>query len=174
MTVFVFAAMFADLITSYDPPTTNASLSLAHPSAAHCLGADSMGRDIYSRIVFGARISLAVGLGSTTLGAPLGIALGLASGYLGGWVDLVFQRVIDVLQALPLLVLALVMAAALGPSLHNTIIAIAIPLMPYWRASSAPTRWRCASSPLSRPRSAIGMSEFRIALAMCCPIRWRR
>ena len=106
-------------------------VSLAPPSAAHWLGADFMGRDVYSRIVYGARISLAVGIGSTSLGCLFGVALGLLSGYLGGWVDLLVQRLIDILQALPLLVLALVMAAALGPSLQNTIIAIAIPLIPY-------------------------------------------
>src|SRR5207344_3532355 len=106
------------------------SLSLAPPSAAHWMGADHFGRDVYSRIAYGARISLAVGIGSTALGCLFGVALGLLSGYLSGWVDLVVQRVIDILQALPLLVLALVMAAALGPSLRNTIIAIAIPLVP--------------------------------------------
>ncbi len=131
MAVFVFAAVFADFITAYDPITTNAAISLLPPSEHHLLGADAMGRDIYSRIVFGARISLAVGLGSTFLGCAVGVALGLASGYLGGWVDLVIQRVVDVLQAVPLLVLALVMAAALGPALDNTIVAIAIPLIPY-------------------------------------------
>ena len=75
-------------------------------------------------------ISLAVGIGATALGSSLGVLVGLASGYLSGWVDLVFQRITDILQALPLLVLALVMTAALGPSLPNVIIAIAIPLIP--------------------------------------------
>ncbi|MGH6741812.1 MAG: ABC transporter permease, partial [Bradyrhizobium sp.] len=131
MLVFVFAAIFADFITVYDPIRTNSLVSLAPPSDAHWFGADNMGRDIYSRIIFGARISLAVGLGSTLLGCAFGVVLGLASGYLGGWVDLVIQRIVDVLQAVPLLVPALVMAAALGPALDNTIVAIAIPLVPY-------------------------------------------
>ena len=131
MLVFVFAAVFADFITAYGPTTTNSAISLLPPGHGHLLGADQMGRDIYSRIVYGARISLAVGLGSTFLGCFFGIVLGLTSGYLGGWVDLVIQRIVDVLQAVPLLVLALVMAAALGPALDNTIVAIAIPLIPY-------------------------------------------
>src|SRR5207342_746715 len=88
------------------------------------------GRDVWSRIIHGARISLAVGIGATALGSSLGVLVGLASGYLSGWVDLIFQRVSDILQALPLLVLALIMTAALGPSLPNVIIAIAIPLIP--------------------------------------------
>jgi peptide/nickel transport system permease protein len=130
MAVFVFAAVFAEFITSINPVSTDPSISLLPPGRAHWLGADFMGRDIYSRIVFGARISLSVGLGSTLLGSACGVAFGLASGYLGGWVDLLVQRLIDMLQALPLLVLALVMAAALGPSLQTTIIAIAIPMIP--------------------------------------------
>ena len=131
MIVFVFAAVFAPWLTAYDPIGTNPRVALSPPSAAHIFGADAMGRDIYARIVYGARISLAVGLGSTLLGSVFGVALGLASGYIGGWVDLVIQRIVDVLQAVPLLVLALVMAASLGPALDNTIVAIAIPLIPY-------------------------------------------
>src|SRR5216684_3575928 len=100
MAVFVLAAIFADGIAASDPLTTNASVSLAPPSAQHLLGADFMGRDIFSRIVHGARISLAVGIGSTTLGCVLGVMLGLASGYIGGWVDLLSQRLVDILLAL--------------------------------------------------------------------------
>jgi peptide/nickel transport system permease protein len=128
---FVFTAVFAGWITAFDPVTTNPRASLAAPGGPHILGADFMGRDMWSRIVYGARISLAVGIGSTVLGCLIGVVVGLASGYFGGWLDLIVQRVIDVMQALPLLVMALVMAASLGPSLTNTIIAISIPLVPH-------------------------------------------
>src|SRR5262249_57086673 len=101
--------------TAYAPTTTNSAISLLPPGHGHPLGADAMGRDIYSRIVYGARISLAVGLGSTFLGSVLGVVLGLTSGYIGGWVDLIIQRVVDVLQAVPVLFLALVVASSPRP-----------------------------------------------------------
>jgi peptide/nickel transport system permease protein len=128
--LFVLTAVCAGWITAFDPTATNARASLAAPNATYWLGADFMGRDVWSRIVYGARISLMVGLGSTTLGCLIGVCVGLVSGYFGGWLDLTVQRLMDVLQALPLLVMALVMAAVLGPSLTNTIVAISIPLVP--------------------------------------------
>src|SRR5690606_18146938 len=97
--------------------STNAKSSLARPGEAHILGADFMGRDMWSRIIYGARISLIVGIGSTVLGCLLGVIVGLTSGYFGGWYDLIVQRVSDIMQSLPLLVFALVMAASLGPSM---------------------------------------------------------
>ncbi|MGE0750348.1 MAG: ABC transporter permease [Variibacter sp.] len=169
MALFVFAAIFADPITIFDPLTTNSSISLARPDAAHWFGADFMGRDIFSRIVYGARISLAVGIGSTALGCFFGVALGLASGYLGGWTDLIVQRVVDVLQAMPVLVLALVMAASLGPSLTNTIIAIAIPLIPYSARVIRSNTLALREQPFVEAARAVGMSEFRIALRHVLP-----
>jgi peptide/nickel transport system permease protein len=169
MGVFVFGALFADLITIYDPLQTDSALSLARPTAAHWMGADFMGRDIYSRIVYGARISLAVGIGSTLLGCIFGAVIGLTSGYLGGWVDLLAQRVIDVLQALPLLVLALVMAAALGPSLRNTIIAIAIPLIPSVARVIRSNTLALRELPFVEAARGIGMSEARIAIRHVLP-----
>jgi peptide/nickel transport system permease protein len=169
MVVFVFAAVFADYLTLYDPFTTNAAVSLAPPGAAHWLGADFMGRDVYSRIVYGARISLAVGLGSTALGCAFGVVLGLASGYLGGWIDLVIQRVVDVLQGMPLLVLALVMAASLGPALGNTIIAIAIPLVPYVARVIRSNTLILRELPFVEAARAVGMSEFAIAVRHVLP-----
>jgi len=169
MLLFVFAAVFADVITAYGPTTTNAAISLLPPGHGHMLGADAMGRDIYSRIVYGARISLAVGLGSTLLGSVFGVALGLASGYIGGWVDLVIQRIVDVLQAVPLLVLALVMAAALGPALDNTIVAISIPLIPYTARVIRSNTLTLREQPFVEAARAVGMSEFRIAVRHVLP-----
>jgi peptide/nickel transport system permease protein len=169
MLLFVLAALFAGLITVYDPLATDSVLRLAPPSAAHWMGADNFGRDVYTRIAFGARISLAVGIGATALGCLFGVALGLVSGYLGGWVDLLVQRLIDILQALPLLVLALVMAAALGPSLQNTIVAIAIPLIPYVARVIRANTLALRELPFVEAARATGMSDLRIALRHVLP-----
>jgi peptide/nickel transport system permease protein len=169
MFIFVFAAVFADFITAYDPTTTNSAISLLPPGHGHPFGADSMGRDIYSRIVYGARISLAVGIGSTALGSFFGVLLGLTSGYIGGWVDLIIQRLVDILQAVPLLVLALVMAAALGPALDNTIVAIAIPLIPSTARVIRSNALALREQPFVEAARAVGMSEFRIAVRHVLP-----
>jgi peptide/nickel transport system permease protein len=169
MFLFVFAAAFADFITSISPVSTDASISLLPPGRTHWLGADFMGRDIYSRIVYGARVSLGVGLGSTLLGSACGVAVGLASGYLGGWVDLSVQRLIDMLQALPLLVLALVMAAALGPSLQTTIIAIAIPLIPSVARVIRSNTLALRELAFVEAAQAIGRGRFGIAVRHILP-----
>ena len=169
MTLCVFAAVFAPYITVYDPLSTNAALSLARPSAQHWLGCDFMGRDVYSRIVYGARISLAVGVGSMGLGITCGVLIGLTSGYLGGWVDLAAQRLIDILQSLPLLVMALLMTASLGPSLRNTIIAISIALIPSSARVVRANTLSLREQPFVESAMAIGMSEFRIAFRHVLP-----
>ncbi|MGY4511052.1 ABC transporter permease [Bradyrhizobium sp. USDA 3650] len=169
MTLFVFTAIFADFIARYDPLTIDAGRALARPSLAHWMGTDSFGRDVFSRIIHGARISLAVGIGSTALGGSIGVIVGLTSGYLSGWVDLVFQRVSDVLQALPLLVLALIMTAALGPSLPNVIIAIAIPLIPTVSRVIRANTLALRELPFIEAAKSIGMSEVRIALRHVLP-----
>jgi peptide/nickel transport system permease protein len=130
MVVIVAVALLGDVLAPYDPIATDAAHTLARPGAVHWLGSDHLGRDIYSRIIHGARVSLVVGLGSTILGSVVGGLIGLLSGYAGGRVDLIGQRVLDILQGLPLLVLALVMSASLGPSIHNVIVAISIPIIP--------------------------------------------
>jgi peptide/nickel transport system permease protein len=169
MALFVLAAVFAPLITVYDPLTTNAAVSLAKPSAAHWLGCDFMGRDVYSRIIYGARISLAVSVGSMLLGSSIGVMLGLVSGYLLGWFDLITQRILEMMQSLPLLVMAIIMAAALGPSLHNTILAIAIPLVPYVARVIRANTLSLREQPFVEAAKAIGMSEKRIALRHVLP-----
>jgi len=166
---FVAVALFADAITAFDPLTTNARDSLAPPGGAHTLGADFMGRDLLARIIYGARISLAVGLGATVLGCLAGMIVGLLSGYFGGWLDLTVQRLMDIMQSLPLLVMALVMAASLGPSLTNTIVAIAIPLVPNVARVIRSNTLALREMPFVEAARAIGMSETRIALTHVLP-----
>jgi peptide/nickel transport system permease protein len=128
--LMVLAAAFAETLATYDPIRTDAEHTLAPPDRAHWFGTDNLGRDIYSRIIYGARVSLAVGIASSFLGAVFGGIIGVISGYFGGWLDLLTQRIMDILQGLPLLVLAMVMAAALGPSISNVIVAISVPIIP--------------------------------------------
>lgn len=167
--VFVLTAVLANVIAPVDPTATNARASLSPPGGAFWLGADFMGRDMYSRIVYGARVSLSVGVGATLLGGILGVAVGLMSGYIGGWFDLVTQRLMDIMQALPLLVMALAMAAALGPSLQNTIIAIAIPLVPNVARVVRSSTLSLREQPFIEAARAIGMSELRIAVRHVLP-----
>jgi peptide/nickel transport system permease protein len=169
MALCVFAALFAPYITVYDPLSTNAAASLARPSLQHWLGCDFMGRDVYSRIIYGARISLAVGIGSLSLGLTCGVLIGLTSGYLGGWIDLAAQRLIDILQSLPLLVMALLMTASLGPSLRNTIIAISIALIPSSARVVRSTTLSLREQPFVESAKAIGMGEVRIAFRHVLP-----
>jgi peptide/nickel transport system permease protein len=169
MVTFVLVAASADIICRFSPLTVDSAHALAAPDARHWMGTDSFGRDVWSRIIHGARISLAVGIGSTALGSSIGVIIGLTSGYLSGWVDLVFQRIIDILQALPLLVLALVMSAALGPSLPNVIIAIAIPLIPTVARVIRANTLALRELPFVEAAKSIGMSEMRIALRHVLP-----
>ena len=167
--MFVLMALFAPLITQFDPTSTDPRASLLRPGGAHPFGADFMGRDMWSRIVYGARISLAVGLGATLAGGVLGVTIGLMSGYLGGSFDLLMQRLMDIMQSLPLLVMALVMAAALGPSLQNTIIAIAIPLVPSVARVVRSSTLSLREQPFVEAARAVGMGEMRIAVRHVLP-----
>jgi peptide/nickel transport system permease protein len=166
---FVLTAIFANFIATMDPTATDAKASLARPGGVFWLGADFMGRDMFSRIVYGARISLAVGLGATLAGGVLGVTIGLMSGYLGGSFDLLMQRLMDIMQSLPLLVMALVMAAALGPSLQNTIIAIAIPLVPSVARVVRSSTLSLREQPFVEAARAVGMGEMRIAVRHVLP-----
>ena len=167
--LFVLVAIFAPLLTGFDPTSTSPKSSLARPGEAHILGADFMGRDMWSRIIYGARISLIVGIGSTVLGCVLGVIVGLTSGYFGGWYDLIVQRISDIMQSLPLLVFALVMAASLGPSMTNTIIAIAIPSIPSVARVIRSNTLQLREMPYVEAARAVGMTELQIAIRHVLP-----
>lgn len=133
--VMCLAAAFANLVAPYDPLTLDYAQLLAPPSWSHLLGTDSFGRDVFSRIIYGARTALAVGFLSSILGSTLGAIIGVASAYFGGRTDLVIQRIMDVLLSFPIIVLALTVVAVLGKNIVlgidiNLIIAIGTPMVP--------------------------------------------
>lgn len=130
MVFVVLVALAADRVSTQDPTRIDAAQTFLPPSPQHWFGTDSFGRDIFSRIIYGARVSLAVGIVCSLIGGVAGGAIGLLSGYAGGPTDVVIYPVLDIMQAFPLLVLALVMTAALGPSLPTVIVAISIPFIP--------------------------------------------
>ena len=128
--IWLFLAAFAPLVAPYDPIKVNVADSLLPLSGAHFLGTDDLGRDVLSRVIWGSRVSLSVGVISVSIGFLLGVSLGLAAGYLGGTFDLLVMRGIDALLAFPALVLAIAITAALGPQIQNAMIAIGIVAIP--------------------------------------------
>ena len=170
MVMFVWMAISADLICRFDPLSVDSAQRLAAPER-RCTGWEP----IHSAATSGAGSFTARGFrwrsasAPPLLGSSIGVIVGLASGYLSGWVDLVFQRITDILQALPLLVLALVMTAALGPSLPNVIIAIAIPLIPTVARVIRANTLALRELPFVEAAKSIGMSETRIAFRHVLP-----
>jgi glutathione transport system permease protein len=122
----ILAAIAAPLLAPYDPATPDYDNVLASPSLAHLCGTDSFGRDIFSRIVWGGRISLSVGFVSVILGGAVGVALGLVSGFFGGWIDSLSMRFCDVLLAFPGILLVIGVVAVLGTGIDNVIYAVAV------------------------------------------------
>jgi len=128
---FTLLAVAAPLLAPHEPDRTHLLLRLKPPGAdGFPLGTDAFGRDVLSRLLFGARISLQVGVWSVALGGGIGVFLGLVGGYTGGWVDAVLGRLADIIMAFPAILLALAIVAAIGPSLGNSILAIAVTLIP--------------------------------------------
>jgi peptide/nickel transport system permease protein len=128
--VLVFVAVFAPLIAPYDPHEFITGARLKPPSADHLMGTNAQSRDMFSRILFGARLSLQVAMLSVGLGTALGTTVGLVSGYFGGAVDLLIQRLIDIMLAFPLLILLIALVAMLGQSIENIIVALAVGSVP--------------------------------------------
>ncbi|WP_202080731.1 nickel transporter permease [Caldalkalibacillus salinus] len=127
---FILVAMTAPWLTTHEYDETNLMNSLQAPSSEHWFGTDDLGRDIYSRVAYGARISLWVGFVAVTGALVLGTTLGLIAGYFGRWVDMLISRVFDIMLAFPSILLAIAIVAILGPSLENALIAIAIVNIP--------------------------------------------
>lgn len=156
-------AVFAPLIATHDPNAVALKERFQSPNTSHFMGTDSLGRDIFSRIVYGARISLIVGLGAISVSAAIGAPLGIFSGYKGGKVDDVIMRVMDAMLTFPTLILAIVLVAVLGPSFRNVIVAISIGYIPLFaRTARAPAMSETRKEYVDAAR-AIGAGDFRIA-----------
>lgn len=130
--VFVLLAVLAPVISPFNPLLQNISVSLTKPSAPYYLGTDKLGRDILSRMLYGAQISIRSGLLVVLLAGGFGTLVGLIAGYLGGWVDEIWMRITDIFFAFPGLILAMAIAGALGPSLTNALIAVAVVSWPVY------------------------------------------
>lgn len=167
--VMFAAGMLAGWIAPFDPEENDFNAMMEAPSWLHLLGTDQLGRDIFSRLVYGARTALIVGFSAAIIGGLIGLVLGVSSAYFGGWFDLVFQRVLDVLMAFPLIILALAVVAVFGTGVFNVIVAITIPLIPRCgrvvRASALAVR----EVPYVDAARALGFSHARIVLAHMVP-----
>ena len=128
--LMALAAIFADFIAPHDPYELNQRLQFHAPNLTYWLGTDEFGRDVLTRLIYGARIALFIGLASSFIGASAGALLGVISAYLGGKTDLWLQRAMDIVLAFPLLILALAIVSVLGRSMPNLVLAIAIPVIP--------------------------------------------
>jgi peptide/nickel transport system permease protein len=166
---FIVVAIFAPWLATHDPDLNNYRARVKPPSAEHWFGTDNFGRDIYSRVVYGARISMYVGLLATLLGTSLGAFTGLLSGFLGGKVDQILQRIADVMFTIPGLVLALVIVTMLGPSMLNVIIAIAIPRIPDTNRVIRSAVLSAKESLYVDAAHAIGCANWRIMLQHILP-----
>jgi peptide/nickel transport system permease protein len=167
--LLILLALLAPAIAPYDPIDVDPSQGLEAPSLKHWMGTDDLGRDVLSRVLWGARVSLSVGLISVSIGLLVGVSLGLAAGYLGGAVDLLAMRVIDALLAFPALLLAISITAALGPQIQNAMIAIGIVAIPsYTRLTRAQVLSAREREYVTAVR-ALGATSWRIVLKHILP-----
>ena len=160
--LFIILGVFAPWIAPFDPYANDLSNVMAPPSAEHWFGTDELGRDMLSRIIYGARISLIEGVASVGLAMVIGIPIGVLSGYVGGRIDAVVMRLIDILMAFPGVLLAIVIISILGPSLTNAILAVGIYTVPIFTRLSRALTMSAREELYIEACRAIGMSNSRI------------
>ncbi len=173
--IFIFMAMFAPFITAFDPESSSYEYILmpegtvTDEGLTYWLGSDDFGRDLFTRIVYGARTALFVGVVCAVLGSTIGLVIGVASAYFGGRVDMFIQRIIDVLMAFPLIILALTIVVALGSSTETVIIAITIPFIPKCARVVRSSALAIREIPYVDAARANGYSDARIVLRHMVP-----
>jgi peptide/nickel transport system permease protein len=166
---FVAMAILAPTIAPHDPLQTSWSDVRKPPTAAHLFGTDEIGRDVASRVIWGARASLLAGLVSVCISLSLGVPIGLLAGYVGGWVDALISRITDAMLACPFLILAIALAAFLGPSLTNAMIAIGISATPVFIRLTRAQVLSVKVEDYVEAARAVGNSHLRIALRHILP-----
>lgn len=167
--LFGLAGIFADVLAPYNPTANDFSAMTEAPSWAHPLGTDQLGRDLLSRILYGARTAFIVGLVSALVGGFVGLILGVASAYFGGYIDLWLQRIIDIFMAFPLIIMALAVVSIFGPGLENVIAAITIPLIPRCARVVRSSALAIREIPYVDAARALGYGHARIILFHMVP-----
>src|SRR5262249_4790736 len=167
--LFVAIAVFASLLTPYDPAQQSWTLIRKPPSLQHWLGTDESGRDLFARVIFGARASLLACVVSIWIAVLLGVPVGLLAGYGGAWIDAVISRITDAMLAIPFLILAIALAAFLGPSLQNAMIAIGLTATPVFVRLTRGQVMAVKVEDYVEAARAVGNSPSRIALRHILP-----
>ncbi|HXT81632.1 MAG TPA: ABC transporter permease [Acetobacteraceae bacterium] len=167
--IMAFTGLTAELIAPYNPTANDFGAMTEAPSWAHWLGTDQFGRDLLSRIIYGARTALIVGLSSACVGGAAGLVIGVGSAYFGGKIDMLIQRVSDVVMAFPLIILALAVVAIFGTGVQNVIIAITIPLIPRCARVVRASALAIREIPYVDAARACGYSHARIILRHMVP-----
>ena len=166
----ILTAIFADLIAPYSAIGQNLQIRLKPPSMTHLMGTDALGRDIFSRVVYGSRITLTIVGLVAIIAAPLGLFIGAISGYFGGWVDRVMMGLTDIFLSMPKLILALAFVAALGPGINNAIIAIAITTWPAYARIARAEVLTFRNSEFIAAARLQGASHLRVILIHVLPL----
>jgi peptide/nickel transport system permease protein len=169
MLIMAATGLSAELIAPYSPTANDFGAMMEAPSWAHLLGTDQFGRDLLSRIIFGARTAMIVGLSSALVGGTVGLVLGVGSAYFGGKTDLILQRVFDVVMAFPLIIMALAVVAIFGTGVQNVIVAITIPLVPRCARVVRSSALSIREVPYVDAARALGFGHMRIILCHMVP-----
>jgi ABC-type dipeptide/oligopeptide/nickel transport system permease subunit len=165
----IVAAIFAPLIAPYDPIQQDLSIALQQPSSDHLLGTDWLGRDVLSRIIYGTRISIMVGVIAVGIACIIGMSLGLVAGYFGRWTNNIIMRIIDAMMSLPPLVLALAISSALGGGLKNVMIAIGIAMVPIYCRLMCGQVLTVKTNDYITAAKVIGTNDFKMMLRHILP-----
>src|SRR5580704_4218195 len=167
--ITAIAGLFADWIAPYSPTSNDFSAMTEAPSWSHWLGTDQLGRDILTRILFGARTAYIVGITSALVGGVSGLVLGVGSAYFGGRIDLLLQRILDIVMSFPLIIMALAVVSIFGTGVHNVIIAITIPLIPRCARVVRSSALAIREVPYIDAARALGFGHSRIILRHMVP-----